>query len=79
MRNRRWWTHPAISNRLSTGQFNIMFGTHQKFPEKFFVYYIMSTKSFDELSSLIYGKIVKTDTNVRKLIGPVERMAVTLR
>jgi len=22
MRKRRWWTHPAISNRLSTGQFH---------------------------------------------------------
>ena len=78
-RKRRWWTHPAISNRLSTGQFHIMFGTHRKFPEKFFVYYRMSTTSFDELSNLIYDKIVKTDTNMRKSIGPVERLAVTLR
>jgi hypothetical protein len=78
-RRRRWWTHPAISNRLSTGQFHIMFGTHRKFPDKFFLYYRMSTTSFDELLNLIYNKIVKTDTNMRKSIGPVERLAVTLR
>jgi hypothetical protein len=56
-----------------------MFGTHWKFPEKFFVYYRMSMTSFDELSNLIYDKTVKTDTNMRKSIGPVERLAVTLR
>jgi hypothetical protein len=39
----------------------------------------MSTTSFDELSNLIYDKTVKTDTNMRKSIGPVERLAVTLR
>ena len=56
-----------------------MFGTHRKFPDKFFVYYRMSTTSFDELSNLIYNKTAKTDTNMRKSIGPVERLAVTLR
>jgi len=55
-----------------------MFGTHWKFPDKFVVYYRMST-SFDELSNLIYDKIAKTGTNRRKSIGPVERLAVTLR
>jgi hypothetical protein len=78
-RKRRWWIHPAISNRLSTGQFPIMFGTHRKFRDKFFLYYRMSTTSFDKLLNLIYDKTVKTDTNMRKSIGPVERLAVTLR
>jgi hypothetical protein len=74
---RRWWTHPAISNRLSTRQSHIMFGTHRKISDKC-LYYRMSTRSFDELLNLIYDKIVKNDTNMRKLIGPVERLAVTL-
>jgi len=56
-----------------------MFGTHRKFLDKFFVYYRVSTASFDELSSLVYDKTAKTDTNMRKSIGPVERLAVTLR
>jgi hypothetical protein len=78
-RKRRWWTHPAISNRLSTGQFHIMFGTHRKFHDKFFLYYRMSTTRFDKPLNLICDKTVKTDTNMRKSIGPVERLAVTLR
>jgi hypothetical protein len=63
---------------LSTGQFHIMSGTHQKFPDKFFLYYRMSTTSYDELLNLICDKTVKTD-NIRKSIGPVERLIVTLR
>jgi hypothetical protein len=78
-RKKRWWTHAALSNRLSTGQFHTMFGNHRKFPDKFFLYYRMSATSFDELLNLIYDKTVKTDTNMRKSIGPVERLAVTLR
>jgi hypothetical protein len=78
-RKRLWWTHPAISKRLSTGQFHIMFGTHRKFRDKLFLYYRMSTTSFDELLNLIYDKTVKTDTSMRKPVGPVERLAVTLR
>jgi hypothetical protein len=78
MRKRRWWTHPDISNRLSTGQFHIMFGTRRIFPHKFFLYYRMST-SFDELLNLIYDKTMKTDTKMRKAIDDVERLAVTLR
>jgi hypothetical protein len=39
----------------------------------------MSTTSFDELLNLICDKIIKTETNMRKAIDPVERLAVTLR
>jgi hypothetical protein len=75
----RWWTHPAISNRLPTQQFHIMFGTHRKIPDKLFLYYRMSTTSFYVFLNLIYDKTMKTDTNMRKSAGPVERLAVTLR
>jgi hypothetical protein len=77
MKKRCWWTHPDISNRLSTGQFHITFGTHRKFPDKVFLYYKMSTTSFDELLNLIYDKTMTTDTNMRKAIHHVERLAVT--
>jgi hypothetical protein len=56
-----------------------MFGTHCKIPDKSFLYYRLSTKSFDELLNLVYDKTVKTDTNMRKSTGPVERLAVILR
>jgi len=37
------------------------------------------TTGFDDLSNLIYDKTAKTDSNMRKSVGPVERLAVTLR
>jgi hypothetical protein len=37
--------------------------THQKFPDRFFLYYRMLMTSFDELLNLIYDKTVKTDTD----------------
>jgi hypothetical protein len=39
----------------------------------------MSTTSFDDVLNLICDKTVITDTDVRKSIGVVERLAVTLR
>jgi hypothetical protein len=39
----------------------------------------MPMTSSYELLDLIYDKTVKTDTNMRKSIGSVERLAVTLR
>jgi hypothetical protein len=77
MRKRRWWTHPDISNRRSTGQFHIMFGNLRKFPDKFFLYCRMSTTRFDELLNLICNETMKTDTNMRKAIDHVERLAAT--
>jgi hypothetical protein len=77
-RKRRWWTHPALSNRLSTGQFHIMFAAHRKVPDKFFLQFRMSMTSSDELLNLIDDKTVKTDTNVGKPTGSVEGLAVTL-
>jgi hypothetical protein len=47
-----------------------MSGTHQKFPNKFFLYYRMSMTSHNK--RLICDKTLKTDINVRKLIDPVE-------
>jgi hypothetical protein len=72
-------TDHAISNRLLTGKFHIMFGTHRKFPDKFFLYHKMSRTSFDDVLSLICDESVRTDTDVGTITGPMDRLAVTLR
>jgi hypothetical protein len=56
-----------------------MFGTHRRFPDKFVLYCKMSPTSFDEGLNLICDKSVRTDTDVGKSAGPVDRLAVTLR
>ena len=73
-KKRRWGTHPILANRLSTGQFYIMFENHRMYPDKFQHYYRMSVSSFDELKSLVCEKIRKNDTNMKKSIPPAERI-----
>lgn len=78
-RHRRWWVHPLISSRLQTGHFHLQFSDHRKYPDKFFSYYRMSIKSFDELLSLTQNRLKKNDTVMRSSIGPAERLVITLR
>lgn len=78
-RKKRWWTHPTLSNRLSTGQFHIMFNKHKMYFEKFFQYYRMSVTSFDELLDLVRENVAKRDTVMRRSVDPTERLVVTLR
>lgn len=78
-KKRRWGTHPVLANRLSTGQFYIMFEKHRMYPDKFFQYYRMSVTSFDELLCLVSEKIRKNDTTMKKSIPPVQRLVITLR
>lgn len=76
---RRWGTHPVLANRMSTGQFHIMFCEHRSYQDKFFQYYRMSVRTFDHLLSLVEDKIAKRDTNMKKSISPTERLVITLR
>jgi len=78
-RRTRCCTDLAISNRLSIGKFHITFGTHRKFPDKFVLYHHMSRTSFDDVLNLICDESVRTDTDVGKSTGPVDRLVVTLR
>lgn len=78
-RERRWSTHPLLANRLTTGQFHIMFSDHRKYPDKFFQYYRMSVSSFDELLFLICDKLTKQNTNMKRSIEVAERLVITLR
>lgn len=78
-RKRRFWVHPTLQSRLTTGQFHLKFHEHRGHPEKFFLYYRMSVQSFDKLLSLLIEKIAKKDTNMRVSISSAERLVITLR
>ena len=79
LRKRRWWTHPTLSHRLSTGNIHTSFNNHRIYSEKFFQYYRMSLTSFDELFGLICENIVKQDTIMRQSTHPAERLVICLR
>lgn len=78
-RKRRYWVHPIVSQRLLKGQFHKIYQDLRTYPDKFFDYFRMSMKSYDELIKLIGPRITFKTTNMRKPISPEERLAVTLR
>lgn len=78
-KERRYWVHPMVSARLMKGAFSTLFIDLRDDEVKFFNYFRMSHKSFDELAARIGDVIRGQDTNMRTAIGVVEMLAVTLR
>jgi hypothetical protein len=74
-RNRRVWVHPMLSTRLTMGAFYTLFNDLREDDGKFFNYFRMSPRSFDELYEL-YSKLEdnlhEMDTNMRRcfLVAP---------
>ncbi|CAI6374002.1 unnamed protein product [Macrosiphum euphorbiae] len=78
-KKRRYWVHPFTDSRLTCGIFYTSFNNLRENDEKFFNYFRMSVKSFDELAAKISTKIKSQDTCMRLSIPPLEMLAVTLR
>lgn len=78
-RQRRWWVHPVIDDRLTIGSFVTLYPKLREHPNKFFNYFRMSVTSFDELLSLVKDDLLPCEYLVRDAISPEEKLAVTLR
>lgn len=78
-KKRRFGVHPINTVRLKYGQFNTLVSSLREDDEKFFSYFRMSAKPFDELLSFVQGEISKKNTSFRLSIPAEERLAVTLR
>lgn len=78
-KKRRWWTHPMLLRRESHGHFHVNYEEYRNHPKCFEDEYLMPIPVFDELLSLLSRHLSKQDTNMRKSIGPCERLAVTLQ
>ncbi|CAI6374003.1 unnamed protein product [Macrosiphum euphorbiae] len=78
-KKKKYWVHPITSQRLLKGQFYKLHNELRSYPVKFFNFYRMSVKSFDDLLNLIRPSITYQDSKWRKAIPPEERLSVTLR
>ncbi|CAG4987056.1 unnamed protein product [Parnassius apollo] len=78
-KKRRWWTHPMLLRRKSHGHFHVNYEECRHHPDWFEDEYLMPIPVYDELLSLLSRNLSKQDTNMRKSIGPCERLAVTLQ
>lgn len=77
-RTRRYHVHPIVAQRAFQGEFSTIYSLLREDEEKFFNYFRMSIKSFDELSAKLQDNL-KHQNLFRAPVSPVERLAVTLR
>jgi len=76
---RKFAVHPYGRKMAEKGQFNIMYEDLRRFPEKFFSYYKMSVRTFDELLSIVKSDLEKEDNIKGDTIPAVERLSITLK
>ncbi|CAH2006548.1 unnamed protein product [Acanthoscelides obtectus] len=77
-RRQRLHIHPLIEQRGITAEFVTLYVTLRADATKFFNYFRMSTRTFDELLAKTEDKLVHSSLR-RVPIPPIERLMVTLR
>ena len=77
--HRKFAVHPYGKKRAEKGQFNIIYEELRRFPEKFFSYYKMSVKTFDELLNIVKSDLEKEQNIKGDTIPAVERLSITLK
>lgn len=71
--------HPILCARVERGLYHSLFEELCADGKKFFNYFRMSKKSFDELFGYIESDVKGIDTVMRKSIPAKEKLALTLR
>lgn len=77
--HRKFAVHPYGKKRSEKGQFNVIYEDLRQFPEKFFSYYKMSVKTFDELLTIVKSDLEKEQNIKGDTIPAVERLTITLK
>jgi hypothetical protein len=72
-RQRQYWVHPILWDKVT------LYPKLRKYEPKFFSYFRMSVKSFDDLLEVIKGDIAPNSQCMRDTISPEEKLVITLR
>ncbi|XP_071050721.1 uncharacterized protein [Onthophagus taurus] len=75
---RRYHVHPIIAQRQLQGEFSTLYSKLREHEDKFFDYFRMSIRCFDELVAK-FEENIKRQNMFRAPVSPTERVAVTLR
>ncbi|XP_029345677.1 protein ALP1-like [Acyrthosiphon pisum] len=79
MRERKYWVHPILKTRLSHSLYVTLYPKLREHDEKFFNYFRMSIKSFDDLLEIIKDSLEADENAIRYCISPQEKLIVTIR
>lgn len=78
-RGREYWVHPINQTRREFGEFDKLYKDLRNFPDRFFVYFRMTTEQFDYILDKIHQRLFKPDTRFRKSLSPELKLVVCLR
>ena len=74
----RLWIHPVNNMRFEKSEFNGLYWGNYQYQDKFFNWYHMSMKQFDDLLGIIQRRIRKKNTNFRESVSPEKQLCITL-
>ena len=78
MQVRSLWVHPINNLRLEKGEFFLLYPDLRRYEDRFFQWYRMSTRKFDQLLGIVQNALTKKATNFRKPISPEEQLVITI-
>ncbi|KAL4152994.1 hypothetical protein QTP88_000827 [Uroleucon formosanum] len=78
-KERKYWVHPILKTRLSFSLYITLYPKLRDHDVKFFNYFRMSIKSFDDLLEIIKDDLEVDVNAIRYCISPHEKLIVTLR
>ena len=70
------WIHPVNNMKFEKSKFSGLYRDYREYEDKFFNWYHMSTKQFDDLLKMIERRI--QNTNFRESVCPEEQLCITL-
>ena len=78
-RKKRKWVREINVEHKEFGEFHTLMPELRQDEKRFYIYFRMPSKCFDEILSLIKEDITKMDTNYLEATSAEERLAITLR
>ena len=75
---RRMWVHPINNLRFEKGEFFMLYPDLRKYEDKFFAWYRMSIRKFDQLLGIVQNSLWKQCTKFREPISAEEQLVITI-
>ena len=75
---RRMWVHPINNLRFEKGEFFMLYLDLRKYEDKFFAWYRMSIRKFDQLLGIVQNSLRKQCTKFREPISSEEQLVFTI-